>query len=401
VANACDLIKKASTKGEPVAVPQQQEQKTDVPKEPQQAKPQETSSTESQQATEVKPQETSSTESQAKPQETSSTESQQAKPQEASSTPMYSSWSNPTMTKAAQEATEKEVADMIKLDDASGKSDSTPKKSTLTPEEQEFFNQKAPGAPTGQGEAQSGSVTSTSGEQTAEAAKTGEKPHEESKEVGEQPAEEASGNCKVQNVVAGSLPCPQPGEEATHKAVLQELSPEENTGCKEKAAELLSEYNSRYKAPEPLPSDEQKKSTDDDAGDEEKGAQQEEETQEGDGEESKDAEGPHVDDDGETQKSAPGAEQPPMAVTTSTTTTPHEGYNEIHIVVKVPQEYPQSTTGTTGTTFESAMGTLTGAQNGGSSNTYSLYRNRGVTPKRRRTHQQSLLRRKTMPKHRR
>jgi len=256
------------------------------------------------------------------------------------------------MTRAAQDATQKEVADMLKLDDASGKTQ--PETQQTTPAQQTTPTQKG----------------------------------QEAKGTGEQPPEEASDNCKVQNVVAGSLPCPQPGEEATHKAVLQELSPEENAGCKEKAAELLSEYNSRCKAPEPLSSDEQKESTDDGAGEEEKGAQQEGETQE-------------ADDDGETQKAAPGAEQPPMAVTTSTTTTPHEGYNEIHIVVKVPQEYPQSTTGTTGTTFESAMGTLTGAQDGGSSNTYSLYRNRGVTPKRRRTHQQSLLRRKTMPKHRR
>jgi hypothetical protein len=89
-----------------------------------------------------------------------------------------------------------------------------------------------------------------------------------------------------------------------------------------------------------------------------------------------------------------------MAVTTSTTTTPHEGYNEIHIVVKVPQEYPQRTTGTTGTTFASAMNTLTGSQSGGASGKRSLYKNHKVTPKRRRSHQKSLLRRKTMPKHR-
>ena len=384
VADACDRIKEASTKGEPVAVPQQQEQKTDVPTESQPPNPEESSSTESQ-ATEVKSQETSPV----------STESQQPKPEEASSTtPMYSSWSNPTMTKAAQEATEKEVANMMKLDDASGESE----------------------ALTGQAEAQSGSATSISGEQAAEAAKTGEKPPEESKEVGAQPSEEASDNCKVQNVVPGGIPCPQPGEETTHKAVLQELSPEENAGCKEKAAELLNEYNSRCKAPEPLSSGEQKESTDDGTGDVEKEAQQEGETQEGDGEEIKDAEESQAEDESqegaegqsnevegneETQKAAStGPEEPPMAVTTSTTTTPHEGYNEIHIVVKVPQEYPQRTTGTTGTTFASAMNTLTGAQTGGIAGKHSLYKNRKITPKRHRSHQKSLLRRKTMPKHR-
>ena len=436
VADACDKIKEASTKGEPVAVPQQQEQKTDVPTESQQAtevKPQESSSTESQ-ATEVKPQESSSTESQqpkpeessstesqqpkpqeasstesqateVKPQETSSTESQQAKPQEASSTtPMYSSWSNPTMTKAAQEATEKEVADMMKLDDTSGKSE----------------------APTGQSEAQSGSATSTSGEQPAEAAKTGEKPPEESKEVGAQPSEEASDNCKVQNVVPGGIPCPQPGEEATHKAVLQELSPEENAGCKEKAAELLNEYNSRCKAPEASPTEGETPASDDEgeeaAQTEEAGQKEEGEGSQAEGEGSQaegegegaqaegEGEGPQAEgqdlgaDADDKQEGGPAptsSTQPPMAVTTSTTTTPHEGYNEIHIVVKVPQEYPQRTTGTTGTTFASAMNTLTGSQSGGASDKRSLYKNHKVTPKRRRSHQKSLLRRKTMPKHRR
>jgi hypothetical protein len=444
VADACDKIKEASIKGEPVAVPQQQEQKTDVPKESQQAKPQgespsstesqeasqvkpeeasqvkpeeaSPSSTESPEASQVKPEEASSTESpeasQVKPEEASSTESQEAsqvKPEEASTTPMYSSWSNPTMTKAAQEATEKEVADMMKLDDASGKT----------------------GAPTGQGDAQTGSVTSTSGEQSAEAAKTDEKSSEESKEVGEQSSEEASSNCKVQNVDVGSLPCPKPGEEATHKAVLQELSPEENAGCKEKASELLNEYNSRCKAPEPLTSEEQTGTASDDDGEkdeQQEGETQEGETQEGEAEEGEaeegkaeegeaeegdEGEGDEGEGDEDTQKaetdaegesdekaSPAGPEQAPMAVTTSTTTTPHEGYNEIHIVVKVPQEYPQRTTGTTGTTFASAMNTLTGSQSGGASGKRSLYKNHKVTPKRRRSHQKSLLRRKTMPKHR-
>ena len=46
-----------------------------------------------------------------------------------------------------------------------------------------------------------------------------------------------------------------------------------------------------------------------------------------------------VDDGAEAESPAStGSEQAPMAVTTSTTTTPHEGYNEIHIVVKVPQD---------------------------------------------------------------
>ena len=302
------------------------------------------------------------------------------------------------MTKAAQEATEKEVADMMKLDDKTDQPEPKPQQSKLSPEEQEFFNQKAPGGPTDNQEGQSDSGATPSNEQSTEASASDKQTTEEPQQADEQPSEVPSDNCKVQGIEPGSLPCPKPGEEATHQAVLQELSPEENDGCKEKAAELLSEYNSRCKAPEPLSSDEQEQEQEQEPeGDKQEGqatAEEQEEPKTNDGE-------TKVDDGTQAEKVLPtGSEQPPMAVTTSTTTTPHEGYNEIHIVVKVPQEYPQRTSGTTGTTFASAMNTLTGAQTGGIAGKHSLYKNRKITPKRHRSHQKSLLRRKTMPKHR-
>ena len=351
VTNACAKIKEASAKDQPVAVPQEQDNKTQEP----------APSATGQRAT-------------------------------------YSSWSNPTMTQAAQAAAQKEVADMLKLDDKTDQPEPKPQQSKLSPEEQEFFNQKAPGGPDDNQEGQSDSGAAPSNEQSAEASTSDEQPSEEPQQADVQPSEVSSDNCKVQGIEPGSLPCPKPGEEATHQAVLQELSPEENDGCKEKAAELLSEYNSRCKAPEPMSSDEQEPEPEQET----EGDKQEGQAIDGEQEEPKtNGEETKVDDGAEAEKVLPvGSEQAPMAVTTSTTTTPHEGYNEIHIVVKVPQEYPQRTTGTTGTTFASAMNTLTGAQTGGTAGKHSLYKNRKITPKRHRSHQKSLLRRKTMPKHR-
>ena len=351
VTNACAKIKEASAKDQPVAVPQEQDNKTQEP----------APSATGQRAT-------------------------------------YSSWSNPTMTQAAQAAAQKEVADMLKLDDKTDQPEPKPQQSKLSPEEQEFFNQKAPGEPDDNQEGQSDSGAAPSNEQSAEASTSDEQPSEEPQQADVQPSEVSSDNCKVQGIEPGSLPCPKPGEEATHQAVLQELSPEENDGCKEKAAELLSEYNSRCKAPEPMSSDEQEPEPEQET----EGDKQEGQAIDGEQEEPKtNGEETKVDDGAEAEKVLPvGSEQAPMAVTTSTTTTPHEGYNEIHIVVKVPQEYPQRTTGTTGTTFASAMNTLTGAQTGGTAGKHSLYKNRKITPKRHRSHQKSLLRRKTMPKHR-
>lgn len=360
VANACAKIKEASAKGQPVDVPQEQD------KQPAQT--------------------------------------QEPAPSATGQRATYTSWSNPTMTQAAQAAAQKEVADMLKLDDKTDQPDPKPQQSKLSPEEQEFFNQKAPGGPDDNQEGQSDSGAAPSNEQSAEASTSDEQPSEEPQQADVQPSEVPSDNCKVQGIEPGSLPCPKPGEEATHQAVLQELSPEENDGCKEKAAELLSEYNSRCKAPEPLSSDEQEQEQgkEPEPEQEPEGDKQEGQAIDGEQEEPKtNGEETKVDDGAEAEKVLPvGSEQAPMAVTTSTTTTPHEGYNEIHIVVKVPQEYPQRTTGTTGTTFASAMNTLTGAQTGGTAGKHSLYKNRKVTPKRHRSHQKSLLRRKTMPKHR-
>ena len=161
------------------------------------------------------------------------------------------------MTQAAQAAAQKEVADMLKLEDKTDQPEPKPQQSKLSPEEQEFFNQKAPGGPDDNQEGQSDSGAAPSNEQSAEASTSDEQPSEEPQQADVQPSEVSSDNCKVQGIEPGSFPCPKPGEEATHQAVLQELSPEENDGCKEKAAELLSEYNSRCKAPEPLSSDEQ------------------------------------------------------------------------------------------------------------------------------------------------
>ena len=361
IADACAKVKKASVKGEPVAVPQQ-------------------------------------------------TQTQEPAPLATGQRATYSSWSNPIMTQAAQTAAQKEVADMLKLDDKADQPDPKPQQSKLSPEEQEFFNQKAPGGPADNQEGQTDSAVAPSNEQSTEASESDEQTTQEPKQEDAQPTEVPSDSCKVQGIEPGSLPCPQPGEEATHQAVLQELSPEENDGCKEKAAQLLSEYNSRCKAPEPLSSDEQEQEQEQEQrqGQEPEGDKQGEEEPAGEEDDESQTEGQEAksvdeagDDGKQEEKSTPSSStQSPMAVTTSTTTTPHEGYNEIHIVVKVPQDYPQSTTGTTGTTFESAMNTLTGTQAGGASGRHLRYKNHKVTPKRHRSHHKSLLRRKTMPKHR-
>lgn len=360
IADACAKVKKASVKGEPVAVPQQGQSQ----------------------------------------QEKQPLQTQKPVPSATGQRATYSSWSNPTMTQAAQAAAQKEVADMLKIDDKTEQSEPKPQQSKLSPEEQEFFNQKAPGGPDDKQDGQSDSAVAPSNEQSTEASGSDEQTTQEPKQEDAQPTEVPSESCKAQGIEPGSLPCPKPGEEATHQAVLQELSPEENDGCKEKAAELLSEYNSRCKAPESLSSDEQEQEQEQEQAPE--GDKQEGQATDGEQEEPKaDDEETKVDDGAKAEKVLPtGSEQAPMAVTTSTTTTPHEGYNEIHIVVKVPQDYPQSTTGTTGTTFESAMNTLTSTKTGGASSKHLRYKNHKVTPKRHRSHHKSLLRRKTMPKHR-
>ena len=99
------------------------------------------------------------------------------------------------MTQAAQAAA-KEVADMLKLDDKTDQPRPKPQQSKLSPEEQEFFNQKAPGEPDDNQEGQSDSGAAPSNEQSAEASTSDEQPSEEPQQADVQPSEVSSDNCK-------------------------------------------------------------------------------------------------------------------------------------------------------------------------------------------------------------
>lgn len=325
VANACSLIKEASESSQPVA---------------------------------VQPQPSSSPQPVSSPQPSSSSE------------PEYSSWSNPVMTQVAQDATKQEMGDMIKFDDEPKSTDPQQSEDMI-----KFDDEPKQDSPTEQAQPSLSSEDVKSFESSDLGADIPQPQPEAQPEtqpetaMSEEKTDDAK--CKVANIETGTLPCPGPGEDDSHKAIQQELSPEENVGCETKAAELLKDFNKRCPVP----------------------TQEEESTSQ---------------DDDITPKYDNSQEVPhsiPQSVTTSTTTTPHEGYNEIHIVVRVPQDYPQSTTGTTGTTFETAMANLTSsgqAQSGGSRRTkHSLYKRVGVTPKRHRAYNSSILRRKTIPKHRR
>ena len=101
-----------------------------------------------------------------------------------------------------------------------------------------------------------------------------------------QPSEEASDNCKFKMSFLVVFPVLNPAKKQLIRPFFKSFLLRKMPVYKE-TCELLDEYNSRCKAPEPLSSDEQKESTDDGTGDVEKEAQQEGETQEGDGEKSR------------------------------------------------------------------------------------------------------------------
>ena len=102
--------------------------------------------------------------------------------------------------------------------------------------------------------------------------------------------------------------------------------------------------------------------------------------------------------DGENaDKSKPVVTTLPKGVTTTTTTTPKDGYSEVHIVVRIPEGYEQHTTGTLGNTADTTLSSIVST---GGSNIKLPRRMKAVTPKRVNKRQSSVLRRKTMPKHR-
>ena len=68
---------------------------------------------------------------------------------------------------------------MLKLDDKSDQPEPKPQQSKLSPEEQEFFNQKAPGESDDNQEGESDSGAAPSNEQSAEASTSDEQPSEE------------------------------------------------------------------------------------------------------------------------------------------------------------------------------------------------------------------------------
>lgn len=86
--------------------------------------------------------------------------------------------------------------------------------------------------------------------------------------------------------------------------------------------------------------------------------------------------------------------QPEAGVSTSMETIPKDGYNEVHIVVKVPSKYEQVATGTTGTTFATAIKSLTQRRKGGAKSHRAP-----ITPKRKNRNISKLLNRKSL-KHR-
>ena len=84
-------------------------------------------------------------------------------------------------------------------------------------------------------------------------------------------------------------------------------------------------------------------------------------------------------------------EQPEAGVSTSMQTIPKDGYNEVHIVVKIPSKYQQQATGSTGTTFATAMQSLTQRTKGG-----AKPHRIPITPKRKNRNISKLLNRKSL-----
>jgi len=78
-------------------------------------------------------------------------------------------------------------------------------------------------------------------------------------------------------------------------------------------------------------------------------------------------------------------------VSTSMETVPKDGYNEIHIVVKVPSKYQQVATGSAGTTFATAIQSLTQRKKGGTRS-----HRVPITPKRKNRNINKLLNRKSL-----
>ena len=180
--------------------------------------------------------------------------------------------------------------------------------------------------------------------------------------------------------------CPSEGKEPTCEADKQReerllFHPDKNLGCKDEATEKFKFLNNKC-------SDQYDQS-------------QQPESQQPESQQTYDqAQQP------ESQHDAPNDtkqnQQLPISatgVTTSTTTTPKDGYNEVHIVVRIPEKYGKVMTGSASSTADATLVGMLPTKGG--SNIKIIKKNSNVTPKNKRKQQSTLLRRKTMPKRRR
>jgi hypothetical protein len=201
--------------------------------------------------------------------------------------------------------------------------------------------------------------------------------------------------CPIVRVQVGDWMCALRGDEL--KAMLERLSAESNPSCPDIAKQKYEEFEEACPAAIASLTEETKEEP---SGPSPTTTDEPEDVDEPE-EEGKPEDVGQVDEPSsvsETGEVGVGTEAPEAdlgssdaGVSTSMQTIPKDGYNEVHIVVKIPSNYQQVATGTTGTTYATAIQSLTQGKAGGAK------RHRApVTPKRRNRNNGKLLYKKSL-----